>query len=378
MKIVIAPDSFKGSLTAHEATTAMSNGVLSVLPNVKIEEIPLADGGDGTLDSLVFSTKGQFKDVPALDPIGREIIAQYGILGDRKTAVIEMSIASGLTLLKKNELNPLLTTTYGTGQLIQQALDDGFKRLIICIGGSATNDCGSGMAQALGVLFQDKYGNEIQEKMCGDLIGNVAYMDLSNLHPAIQECKIIVASDVSNPLLGEEGCAMVYSPQKGATFDIVKKLEKNMESFINVAENTTSISVRDIPGSGAAGGLGAGLMLFLGAKLQSGIDIVLKACDFQKRIKNADLIITGEGKIDDQTIHGKTISGIVQYANKQKIPIIAFAGSVEKVESLKKLGILKFYSISSDDITIEQSIANASVLLQNEVKRVIRKYYNKK
>ena len=378
MKIVIAPDSFKGSLTAHEAATAMSNGVLSVLPNVKIEEIPLADGGDGTLDSLVFSTKGQFKDVPALDPIGREIIAQYGILGDRKTAVIEMSIASGLTILKKNELNPLITTTYGTGQLIQQALDDGFRRLIICIGGSATNDCGSGMAQALGVLFQDKSGNEIQEKMCGDLIGDVANMDLSNLHPAIQECKITVASDVSNPLLGEEGCAIVYSPQKGATPEIVEKLEANMISFINVAENATNISVREIPGAGAAGGLGAGLMLFLGGKLQSGIDIVLKACDFQKRIKNADLIITGEGKIDDQTIHGKTISGIVRHAKLEKIPIIAFAGIVENIDNLEKLGISNFYSISSNKIPIEKSIAKASTLLQSKVESVIRKYHNKK
>jgi glycerate kinase len=234
------------------------------------------------------------------------------------------------------------------------------------------------MAQALGVLFQDKYGNEIQEKMCGDLIGNVTYIDLSNLHPAIQECKIIVASDVSNPLLGEEGCAMVYSPQKGATFDIVKKLEKNMESFINVAENTTSISVRDIPGSGAAGGLGAGLMLFLKAELKSGIDIVLKACDFQKRIKNADLIITGEGKIDDQTIHGKTISGIARHAKLQKIPIIAFAGVVENVDNLKNLGISNLYSISSNKILIAKSIANASTLLQNKVESVIRKYYNKK
>ncbi len=378
MKIVIAPDSFKGSLTAHEAATAMSNGVLSVLPNVKIEEIPLADGGDGTLDSLVFSTKGQFKDVPALDPIGREIIAQYGILGDRKTAVIEMSIASGLTILKKNELNPLITTTYGTGQLIQQALDDGFRRLIICIGGSATNDCGSGMAQALGVLFQDKSGNEIQEKMCGDLIGDVANMDLSNLHPAIQECKITVASDVSIPLLGEEGCAIVYSPQKGATPEIVEKLEANMISFINVAENATNISVREIPGAGAAGGLGAGLMLFLGGKLQSGIDIVLKACDFQKRIKNADLIITGEGKIDDQTIHGKTISGIVRHAKLEKIPIIAFAGIVENIDNLEKLGISNFYSISSNKIPIEKSIAKASTLLQSKVESVIRKYHNKK
>lgn len=377
MKIVIAPDSFKGSLTASEATIAMKNGVLSVLRNADIVDIPVSDGGEGTMDSLVFSTNGHFKNVEVQDPLGREIKARYGILGVGHTAVIEMSTASGLTLLKKKELNPLLTTTYGTGELIQQALYDSFRYLIICIGGSATNDCGSGMAQALGVLFQDKYGNEIQEKMCGDLIGNVTNIDLSNLHPAIQECKIIVASDVSNPLLGEEGCAMVYSPQKGATPEIVEKLEANMTSFINVAENATNISVREIPGAGAAGGLGAGLMLFLGGKLQSGIDIVLKTCDFQKRIKNADLIITGEGKIDNQTIHGKTISGIARHAKLQKIPVIAFAGVVENVDNLKNLGISNIFSISSNNLPIEKSIANASTLLQNKVESVIRKYYNK-
>ncbi|MEE9573911.1 MAG: glycerate kinase [Candidatus Neomarinimicrobiota bacterium] len=377
MKIVIAPDSFKGSLTAHEATTAMSNGVLSVLSNVKIEEIPLADGGDGTMDSLVFSTGGQIKDVLVLDPLGREIIAQYGILGDRKTAVIELATASGLILLKKNELNPLITTTYGTGQLILQALDDGFRSFIICIGGSATNDCGAGMAQAIGLKFLNTNNVEILGKMCGDLLGNINFIDSSNIHPGLKESRILVACDVNNPLLGQHGCAHIYAPQKGASPKMIEKLESNMKSFIKIAENKYDISVRDVPGAGAAGGLGAGLMLFLKAELKSGIDIVLKACDFQKRIKNADLIITGEGKIDDQTIQGKTISGIVRYAKLQKIPIIAFAGVIENGDNIKNLGISNIFSISSNDLPVEKSIANASTLLQNKVESVIRKYYNK-
>lgn len=372
MKIVIAPDSFKGSLTAWEATIAIAKGVISILPDVIIEEIPVADGGEGTIESLVFSTRGQLIDVSVLDPLNREINTQYGILGNEKTAVIEMSAASGITLLKKNEFNPLLTSTYGTGQLIQQALDDGYRKFIICIGGSATNDCGTGMAQALGLKFLNSNHMEIPEKMCGNLLKKVAFIDSSNIHPAIKESNFLVACDVNNPLLGINGCARAYAPQKGATPKMVEILESNMTSFINIAEDIYMKSVRKVDGSGAAGGLGAGLMLFINAQLKSGVDIVLNACDFKNRIKNADLIITGEGKIDDQTMHGKTISGVARYANKQKIPIIAFAGVIEKVDKLKRLGISDFYSISSNDMLIDQSMAKASTLLQNKVKDVIR------
>lgn len=372
MKIVIAPDSFKGSLTARDATIAIAKGVISILPNVIIEEIPVADGGEGTIESLVFSTRGQLVEVSVLDPLNREISTQYGILGDEKTAVIEMSAASGIILLKKNELNPLFTSTYGTGQLIQQALDDGYRKFIICIGGSATNDCGTGMAQALGIKFLNSNHTEIPGKMCGDLLKKVSFIDSSNIHPAIKESNFLVACDVNNPLLGINGCAKAYAPQKGATPKMVKILEKNMTSFINIAEDIYGKSVRKVNGSGAAGGLGAGLMLFINAQLKSGVDIVLNACDFKNRIKNADLIITGEGKIDDQTMHGKTISGVARYANKQKIPIIAFAGVIENVDKLKRLGISDFYSISSNDMLIDQSMAIASTLLQNKVEDVIR------
>ena len=373
MKIVIAPDSFKGSLTAMEAAEAIAKGVLSVMPTSQIEKIPVADGGEGTMDSLVSSTNGRYKNVLVSDPLSREISAIYGILGDNKTATIEMSVASGINLITRNELKPLHTTTYGTGQLIRQALDDGYRKFIICIGGSATNDCGSGMAQALGIKFFNKNNLEISDKMCGNLLNDVAHIDSSNIYLGIKESEILVASDVNNPLLGELGCARVYASQKGATPEIVERLENNMKSFIDIAENNYNISVRDIPGAGAAGGLGAGLMLFTNAKLKSGVDIVLNVCDFENSIKDADLIITGEGKIDEQTMHGKTISGIARYANKQKIPVIAFAGVIENTDKLKLHGISAFYSINRNDIPGDQSMANASKLLQNKVEDVVRK-----
>jgi len=375
MKIIIAPDSFKGSLTAKEATNAIKKGVTNILPDAQIEEIPLADGGDGTMEVLVLSTNGQIKKTKALDPLCREIIAPYGILGDGKTAIIEMAAISGLKLLKNGELNPLMTTTFGTGQLIKKALDDGFRRLIICVGGSATNDCGSGMAQAIGVKFLNKYGTEIKQKMCGDLLGHVTSIQLSNLPTCINECEIIVASDVDNPLLGKKGCASIYSPQKGATNDMVEQLEINMTSFINISENATKLSVRDIPGAGAAGGLGAGLMMFLKAELKSGIDIVLDACDFRERIRNADLILTGEGKIDSQTVYGKTIFGVVREAELQKVPIIAFVGIAERSGNLDKMGISNIYSICPNNVPIEQSMKHASTFLKNTVERVMQKYW---
>jgi len=377
MKIVIAPDSFKGSLTAVEAAEAIEKGVLSVMPTAQISKIPMADGGEGTMDSLVSSTKGYYKDVLVSDPLSREISAKYGILGDNNTAIIETSVASGINLLRKSELNPLHTTTYGTGQLIQQALDDGYRKFIICIGGSATNDCGTGMAQALGIKFLNSNNVEISDKMCGGLLNEVAFIDSYNIHRGIKESQILIASDVNNPLLGELGCASIYAPQKGAIPNIVEKLENSMKLFIDIAENSYNISVRDIAGAGAAGGLGAGLMLFTNALLKPGIEIVLDASDFKNCIKNVDLVITGEGKIDDQTMYGKTISGIARYATKQKIPIIAFAGIIEKIDKLKLLGISAFYSINTNNIPNDQSMANAYTLLQNRVESSIQKYYNK-
>lgn len=374
MKIIIAPDSFKGSLTSCEAASAIERGVRIAIPDAEIEIIPMADGGEGTLDALLSSTKGIVREVEALDPLCRTIKTKYGVLGNKSTVVIEMAAVSGLLLLRNKERNPLLTTTYGTGQILRHALESGFREFIIGIGGSSTNDCGTGMVQALGVHFFRKDGSEIIKKMCGELLGDVASIDVSGIHPAIRESRIVVACDVKNTLLGEKGCSLMYSLQKGATPEIADKLEVNMKSFIEVAEKTISREVRDIPGAGAAGGLGAGLMLFLGAELQPGINIVMDACNFSKRIKKADLILTGEGKIDNQTAFGKTIAGIAQQAKSAKIPVIAFGGIIENTEELLKLGIKKIYPICEKSIPIDHSMAQASELLKNTAARVMKEY----
>jgi glycerate kinase len=377
VKIIIAPDSFKGSLTAQEAASAIERGVRVVLPDAEIDTIPMADGGEGTLKALVSSTNGEFREIEAVDPLGRPMKGKYGVLGNSKTAVIEMAAVSGLLLLKKEERNPLNTTTYGTGQLIRHALECGYREFIIGIGGSSTNDCGTGMAQALGVRFFRKDKTKITKKMCGGLLEEVAAINMSGLLPAIQHSHITAACDVKNPLLGQTGCTLIYSRQKGATPEIVDRLEKNMRSFIDVAEKGIGRSVRDIPGAGAAGGLGAGLILFLGAELQPGVGIVMDVSNFSERIKDADLILTGEGKIDNQTAFGKTIAGIALQAKFAKIPVIAFGGIVENADKLHELGVTDIFPISQTSVSIEQVMAEAPMLLQNTVERVMQKYKKK-
>jgi glycerate kinase len=374
MKIIIASDSFKGSLTAQEAAVAMEQGVRSVWSDAEIDSIPMADGGEGTLEALVASTKGRFIETEAVNPLGRSMNGRYGILGDEQTAVIEMSAVSGLLLLDEKERNPLHTTTYGTGQLIRHALESGYRKYIVGIGGSATNDCGTGMAQALGVRFLDQNKTEIFDKMCGNLLGEVNVINMSSLHPMIQKSRITVACDVKNPLLGKNGSAHVYSKQKGATSEIVQQLEKNMTSFIDIAERTIQKSVRDVPGTGAAGGLGAGLMLFLKAELHPGVDLVMDACHFSERIQGADLILTGEGKIDEQTKFGKTIAGIGKRAKAKNIPVMAFAGIVENAENFHELGITKVISIRPESMLIDRAMGNAKKLLQKAVKKVMREW----
>lgn len=371
MKIIVAPDSFKGSLTAKQAADAMADGILQVKPDILIDKIPLADGGEGTVDALVTATNGEFIETIVHDPLGREISARYGILGDGSTAVIEMATASGLTLLKGKELNPLKTSTFGTGEQIKHALDNGYRKFIIGIGGSATNDGGSGMAQTLGIKFFDSNNSMITEPMCGGLLGSVANIDIVNMHPAIYESTFVIASDVTNTLLGENGCAKIYAAQKGASPEAVKALEINMTKFINVAEMFLGTKVRDMAGTGAAGGFGAGAVLFLKAKIASGIDIILEACNFKTRLQGAGLVLTGEGKIDSQTAHGKTLSGVARLAKGQNIPVIAFGGMVEESAELREIGIVELHSITEDGTELEYAMRNAYDLLKNKVRSVI-------
>ncbi len=373
MKIIIAPDSFKGSLTAREACIAMEKGVRRVLPTAEIINLPMADGGEGTVDALVSSTKGQLIQQCVNDPLGNPVNATYGVLGDGVTAVIEMAAASGLPLVPPEKRNPLNTTTYGTGELIRAAFNQGCRKFIIGIGGSATNDCGTGMAQALGVQFFDNSGRRIEQQMTGGWLARVDKIDLSGLIPGIRESDFIVACDVDNPLLGPRGCAAVYSPQKGATPEIVAQLEQNMTGFIEILERTVGFSVRNSAGAGAAGGLGAGLMAFLKAKLTSGIKIVLTASHFAEKIHGADLILTGEGKIDFQTAFGKTLSGIAAEAKKQALPVIAIGGSVDlNIENLHEIGITSFFSICNQPMDLSMAMREGGKLLEVTSERVLR------
>ncbi len=371
MKIVLAPDSFKESLTAVQACQAMRNGILAVEANAEIVFLPLADGGEGTVQTLVAATGGKIIRQRVIGPLGEPVDAEFGLLGDGKTAVIEMASASGLPLVPLEKRNPLHTTTFGTGQLIKSALDMGVDKIIIGIGGSATNDCGAGMAQALGVKFLHNE-KEISEPMTGGLLARVTGIDISSLDSRISSTIIQAACDVDNPLLGERGASRVYAPQKGADAETVAVLEQNMAQVIDIIEAQTR-PVRDVPGAGAAGGLGAGLMAFLNADLVSGIDAVLDACRFDERIQDADLILTGEGKIDRQSAMGKTISGVVKRAAQAGVPVVAIGGSVfDDAEQLYDLGLTSMFSICNRPMSLNEAMNEGDILLAGTTERIFR------
>ncbi|EIW00949.1 glycerate kinase [Thermoanaerobacter siderophilus] len=370
MKILIAPDKFKGSLSAFEVADSIEKGILKVFPEAVIEKVPMADGGEGTVESLVNATGGKIIKTNVKDPLFRGIESFYGILGDGETAVIEMAAASGLYLLKDYERNPMITTTYGTGQLIKDALDKGCRNFIIAVGGSATNDGGAGMATALGVKFYDKDGREIG--LGGGALSKIYSIDTSNLDYRLKECRFIVACDVANPLIGENGASRVYGPQKGATKEMVKVLDKNLEHYGKLLEKYFNKRIIDVPGSGAAGGLGAGLMAFLNAQLKSGIEIIIEALKLEEKIKEADIVISGEGKVDFQTAFGKTISGIAKLCKKHNKPFIVIAGTVEDIEKLYEIGVSSVFSIMEKPMSLEDAIKNAPTLLEKSAERIFR------
>ena len=370
MKIVVAPDSFKGSMTAAQACEAIAAGLRKAIPAAEIVSVPMADGGEGTVDALVASTGGRRVSARVTGPLGEPIMAVYGILGDDQTAVIEMAAASGLPLVPPAKRNPLVTTTYGTGELIRRALDEGCREIIVGIGGSATTDGGAGMAQALGVRFLHE-GQAIEEPMNGALMGQVDAADVSGLLPAARACRFTVACDVNNPLLGPKGAVYVYSPQKGATREQCAILEANMKRYIDVVEKAVGRHVRGVPGAGAAGGLGAGLMAFLDARLTPGIDIVLAHSGLAHRVKGAALVITGEGQIDYQTAFGKTPSGVARVAKAEGISVIALAGSVgEGADKLVDIGIIACFSICPGPMTVEEAMGRGAELLESAAERL--------
>lgn len=372
-KIVIAADSFKGSISSQRFADVCETAITAILPDCEVVKIPLGDGGEGTVDALIAAWGGKSVDVTVAGPLLRPTVARYGMSADGKTAIMEMAQASGLPLLSAGERNPLLTSTYGTGQMIADAMQRGCREILIGIGGSATNDGGIGMMTALGAKFYDRAGRLITEKGRGADLEAIAVIDLSGLNPLLKDTSFTIACDVDNPLCGPRGATRVFSRQKGADDSMADRLERGMANYAAAVRDLTGINVADMPGAGAAGGLGAAFAALLGANLMPGIEMVLRAVDFERHIAGADLIITGEGRIDAQTVMGKTPSGVLAAAKKQSIPVVALGGSVDYSPELLHAGFAAIFSIQSGPVTLSEALdsANASRNLADTVTQVI-------
>lgn len=371
-KIIIAPDSFKESMTAKEAAEAIASGFKSVYQSTaELEVIPMADGGEGTTVSLADALHGKIHYRTVTGPLDNPVRAAYAISGDGTAAIIETAEASGLERIAPEKRNPLLTTTYGTGELIKAALDHGVSKIILGIGGSATNDGGSGLLEALGAVFYHKNG-ELLKWGGGNLI-HLHDVDISNLDKRLQDVEIMVACDVDNQLLGPDGASAVFGPQKGATPQMVELLDQALSNYHDVIEKVLHKSVKNIAGSGAAGGLGAGLLAFLDATLQRGVDIILTETRFHERSAGADLVITGEGKIDGQTIYGKTPIGVAKAAKQHNTPVIALCGTLgENYEKVFEYGIDAAFSIVPTPCDLEDALQHGRVYLEDLAKNIAR------
>ncbi|HBF00705.1 MAG TPA: glycerate kinase [Dehalococcoidia bacterium] len=371
MKILVAPQEFKGSISALSAAEAAKTGILRVFPQAEVVLCPVADGGDGTLETLVEVSGGEVKTCSVQNPIGETIQAQWGAMGDGVTAVIEMARTSGLALLSLGERDPLNASTYGLGQAISEALDEGFRRFIVGIGGSATNDAGAGMAQALGANLLDDQGNTID--FGGAALSNLQTVDISNMDSRIKDSKFLVACDVSNPLTGEEGASAVYGPQKGATPEMVRSLDDALSNFATVVKKDLKKDVSEISGAGAAGGLGAGMMAFMGAELKAGVDIVLETVNLRDKLASVDLVITGEGGLDFQTVYNKAPIGVARIASEHNIPTIAIAGLLgSNFKVVHEHGIRAATSIVDGPITLEEASERAFELISDSVEESLR------
>lgn len=371
MRLVIAPNAYKECLSAPEVAKAMASGARKASPDLEILEVPLADGGDGTTEALVSARQGRFIDITVRDPLMRPVPARYGLIDEDRTAVIEMAAASGLWHLQDHEKNPLRTTTYGTGEMIRDALDRGVDTLIVGIGGSATIDAGLGMAAALGFRLLDPDGNEIEP--VGGAMTSLASIDSSQVHPRLRQVKMRVASDVTNPLLGPHGAAPVYGPQKGATPEMIRELEMGLANVARCWEKELGIRVVDQPGGGAAGGLGAGLMAFCGAEIRSGFDLIADCAGLDESLQGASLALTGEGKIDASTRFGKVPAGVARRAEKQGVPVVALAGHLAgDVRSLLSESLIALFSITPGPMTLREAMATTRENLELTTEQVIR------
>ena len=373
-KIVVASDSFKGSLTSLEVAAGAEQGIHEVFPECEVVKVNVADGGEGTMDALRSTLGGQWVTVAAADPLGRPRDVSYVVLSDGKTAVIEMSAASGLPLLEPQERNPMLTSTFGTGEMIVDALSRGCRRFLVGIGGSATNDAGMGMLEALGFRFIDKDGKVLPGR--GESMSEVVDIDMSHVSPEVKESEFIIACDVDSPFCGPRGAAYVFSPQKGADPQMVAELDAGMEHLAEVIVRTTGKDIRNIPGAGAAGGLGGGFLAFLNSRLERGIEMVLDAIAFDDIIRGSDLVITGEGRVDSQTLTGKTPYGIMKRAQKQNIRTVAIGGSVKLGDDDDVSGFDSIWLVTPEGMPLEEAMKaeTASANVRETVKKIMLEY----
>ena len=371
VKVLIAPDSFKGSLSAAEAAAAMVRGARSAFPDAELLAVPMADGGEGTVEALVAGTGGQIVTRTVTGPLGQPVSARFGLLGDGETAAIEMAAASGLLLVPKEERDPRITTTYGTGELIKAALDLGVRRIVCGIGGSATNDGGAGMIQALGARLLQGDGTPVTPGGAGLI--DLDRIDLSGLDPRLQQVELLVACDVDNPLCGPRGASAIYGPQKGATPEMVTMLDGALSHLAFIMARDLGVAIRDIPGAGAAGGLGGGFIGFLGAQLRPGIEVVMEAVRIDHLLAGASLVVTGEGRTDGQTLAGKVPMGIARRAALQKIPAVCISGAVTPdADALIAHNIVSLLSIVDGPLTLDEAMARAAELLERATARALR------
>ena len=371
MKIVIAPQAFKGSISALDAAIAIESGVLNVLPYAETVLVPVADGGDGTLETLVEGSGGTVRTTSVTGPLRERRDAAWGALGDGVTAVIEMARMSGLALVPLDARDPMHSTTYGLGEAIGTALDEGFRRFIVGIGGSATNDAGAGMAQALGVSLTNRSGTSLPSG--GAALADLEHIDLTRLDSRIAESTFMVACDVTNPLTGPEGASAIYGPQKGATPEMVTELDSALGNFAEVVRRDVGVDVEPMQGSGAAGGLGGGMVAFLNAELRAGVDIIMETVNIEQQLEGADLVITGEGALDYQTVYNKAPIGVAQRAQRLGVPVVAIAGILgDRYELVHEHGIDAALSIPNGPMTLEVASECAADLITQTTERMLR------
>lgn len=370
-RVVVAPDSFKGSVSARVAAESLARGLRRALAGAQVETVPMADGGEGTVEAVVEATGGRYVQTRVVGPLGEPVWARFGIVGDGSAAVIEMASASGLPLVPAGRRNPMVTTTFGTGELIRAALDEGVRRILVGIGGSATVDGGAGAAQALGVRLLDAEGRPLG--FGGGELGRLARIDMAGRDPRLAEVEVLVACDVTNPLYGPEGAAAVYGPQKGATPDMVPILDRHLRHLADLIRRDLGVDVSALPGGGAAGGLGAGLVAFCGARLRPGVELVMEAVRLEERLSGADLVVTGEGTMDRQTRFGKTPAGVGSLARHLGVPAVAVVGSIGDdvdEEVLQACGLDAVLSLVPGPMELEQAMARSEQLLERAAERL--------